>query len=116
MAKVASAAEGMDESVSHAGKPYQGRISSTTVVRLDLDDGLSIIGPEDIVFQQGSTRMARGIVDTICKFIRCGDIIDDILGGGGSGGGGGGGCTEVTVKTSDGGTVTIKICPPSKMA
>ena len=90
---------------SGAKRDFQGTISRTSLLRLELDDGISVVGPEDVVLKAGAVGAIGDIIDIVCKFIDCG-------GGGGGGGGGGDGCTTITIQNPDGSTTTIKTCPP----
>lgn len=86
----------------------QGTISRMSLMRLEFDDGISVVGPESVVLKAGAIDDVGTIIDIVCKFVDC------HLGGGG--GGGGDGCTTITIQNPDGSSTTIKQCPPKKIA
>ena len=84
----------------------QGKISTRKLLHVELDDGISVTAPEEVIFKQGSLNTIGDIVDIVCKLTGwC---------GGGGGGGGGDGCTTITIQNPDGSSTTIKQCPPKK--
>jgi hypothetical protein len=89
------------------GHDLKGRISRESLVRLDFDDGSTIIAPEAVMMQKGTIDTVGDIVDIFCKLTgRC---------GGGGGGGGGGPVCYKTIISPDG-TITITPVPCPKKA
>lgn len=85
-----------------------GKMTSRSVVHVELADGISVIAPEEVIFKKGAMGEVGDIIDIVCKLTGwC---------GGGGGGGGGGGCTTITITNPDGSSTTIKTCPPAKIA
>lgn len=81
-----------------------GKISRETLVRLDLDNGTTVVAPEAMMFKPGALGNVGDIIDIVCK----------LTGWCGPGGGGPGPpvqrlCPKVVV-TPDG-TITITMVP-----
>jgi hypothetical protein len=105
-----SIAAGREEEGSWTKLELRGNISSRNVLHVELDNGISVTAPEEVIFKQGSLKNVGDIIDIACKLTGwCG-------GGGGGGGGGGDGCTTITIQNPDGSTTTIKHCPAKVMA
>jgi hypothetical protein len=85
----------------------QGKISSRTLLHVELDDGISVTAPEEVIFKQGTIDTIGDIIDIVCK-------LTGLCGGGG--GSGGDGCTTITIQNPDGSTTTIKQCPAKQIA
>lgn len=85
-----------------AALELKGNISTRKLVHVELDDGVSVTAPEEVIFRSGSLANIGDIIDIVCRFIGC---------GGGGGGGGGDGCTTITITNPDGSSTTIKQCP-----
>src|SRR6266567_3911862 len=94
-----------DQEIAGAAQ-FEGRFSRRSMVHLELEDGLTVIAPEEVIFRKGAMSDIGDIVDIVCKVTGwCG-------GKDGGGGGGGDGCTTITIQNPDGSSTTIKTCPP----
>jgi hypothetical protein len=73
---------------------------------MDLDDGTTIIAPEQVLFQRGAIDDIGTVVDIFCK-------LTGWCGGGGGGGGGGKQCSKVVIAPDGTITITTYPCPPA---
>jgi hypothetical protein len=95
--------------LSASGLNLQGRVSSRILVQLDLDNGSTVIAPQEVLFKPGALDDVGTIVDIFCKLTGwCGGDVGD-------GGGGGGKVCYKTVIGTDG-TITITPVPCPKPA
>jgi len=103
-----STAASQEYRVSRTKLELQGKISTRKLLHVELDDGISVTAPEEVMLKPGSLGTIGDIIDIVCKLTGwCG-------GGGGGGGGGGDGCTTITIQNPDGSSTTIKQCPPKQ--
>jgi hypothetical protein len=84
----------------------QGTVATRAVVHMELTDGVSVSGPEEIMLRRTSLGFFGDIIDIVCRLTgACGGDT------GGGTGGGGDGCTTIIIQDG-GGTTTITRCPP----